>query len=381
MNLRHRRSQESWTQRPAYSCGPWIPLSLFQPGIDIADFTGGKEMRLECGYDQMFVVGGRLGPHRCQQNLGLVAMEDESSMTTPSRRAILLTPVALIATRAVRPAEKKNMTLALHQNTSAGAGYRKSLEGWSRAGIKYVELTNTLLDEFLKTDDLPAARRVLTDLGLTVVHGATGVAGLWEPNPNRAGSLENLKKRCEMFATLGLNRVYASTVTTQKVTLDDYKAGADNMREAGEVAKQFNMSLRIEFVRTSTFISTLTTLVKMTRAAAHPNLVPMFDCYHFWSGLNKLEDLDLIQPGEIGHVHFQDVPDMPRELLDNTTRIIPGDGVSPLVRILDKLADKGYVGPLSVELFLPKFQQGDPFEVAREIRQKAEAVMRQAQVM
>jgi 2-keto-myo-inositol isomerase len=301
-------------------------------------------------------------------------------MTTLSRRVILLTPVALIATRYVSAATAK-MMLAMHQNTSAGAGYRKSLEGWSRAGIKYVELTSALLDEFLKTDSLAAARRVFTDLGLTPVHGATGVTGLWEPNPNLAASLEDLKKRCEMFAALGLNHVYAATATTQKVTLDDYKAGVDNMRKAGEVARQFNMSLRIESVRTSSFISTLTTLLKMTRAAAHPNLAPMFDCYHFWSGLNKLEDLDLIRPEEIGHVHFQDVPDIPRELLDNTTRLIPGDGVSPLIRILGKLANKGYAGPLSVELFLPKFQQGDPFEVAREIRQKAESVMRQAHVM
>ena len=72
---------------------------------------------------------------------------------------------------------------------------------------------------------------------------------------------------------------------------------------------------------------------------------------------------------------------MPREMLDLTTRVIPGDGVTPLTRILKKLADKGYAGPLSVELFLPKFQQGDPFEVAREIRQKAEAVMHHARVM
>jgi 2-keto-myo-inositol isomerase len=184
-----------------------------------------------------------------------------------------------------------------------------------------------------------------------------------------------------MFAALGLSRIYASTATTQKITLEDYKAGVDNMREAGDIAKQFNMSLRIEFVRTSSFISTMITLLKMTRAAAHPNLAPMFDCYHFWSGLNKLEDLDLIRPSEIGHVHFQDVPDMPRELLDNTTRIIPGDGVSPLIHILRTLAEKGYAGPLSIELFLPKFQQGDPFEVAREIRQKAESVMHQAHVM
>jgi sugar phosphate isomerase/epimerase len=119
----------------------------------------------------------------------------------------------------------------------------------------------------------------------------------------------------------------------------------------------------------------------MMREAAHPNVAPLLDFYHFYSGLNKLEDLDLIRPGEIGHVHFQDTPDMPRELLDNTTRIIPGDGVAPLNRMLRTLSDKDYSGSLSVELFLPKFQQGDPYEVAREIRQKCEAVMRRARVM
>jgi 2-keto-myo-inositol isomerase len=296
-----------------------------------------------------------------------------------SRRTMLLAPLAMIGSRTGSAASGR-MTLAIHQNTSARAGYRKSLEGWSRAGIKYVELTPGLLDEFLKTDSLAAARRVLTDLGLTPISCACG-AGLWEPNPNRASSLENLKKRCEMLADLGLNRTYATTATTQKFTLDDYKTGVDNMREVGEIARQFRMTAMAEFVRTSSFIATLTTLLKMTREAAHPNMRPMIDCYHFWSGLNKLEDLDLIRPGEIAHVHFQDVPDMPRELLDNTTRVIPGDGITPLIRILRKLAEKGYAGPLSVELFAPRFQQADPFELAREIRRKAESVMRQARVM
>jgi sugar phosphate isomerase/epimerase len=184
-----------------------------------------------------------------------------------------------------------------------------------------------------------------------------------------------------MLATLGLKNVYATTLCTQKISADDYKPAAGNMHEAGEIARQFNLSLRIEFVRSSTFISTLPTVLNLTRAAAHPNVAPMFDCYHFWSGLNKLEDMDQIRPGEIAHVHFQDVPDMPRELLDTSTRVIPGDGVSPLTRILAKLKEKGYAGPLSVELFLPKFQQGDPFEVAREIRRKAEAAMHRAGVL
>ena len=55
--------------------------------------------------------------------------------------------------------------------------------------------------------------------------------------------------------------------------------------------------------------------------------------------------------------------------------------VSPLNAMLRKLADKGYAGPLSVELFLPKFQNGNPYEVAREIRQKCEAVMSKAGVL
>jgi len=284
-----------------------------------------------------------------------------------------------MAARTVSAAGK--MTLAIHQNTSSAAGYRRSLEGWARAGIKNVELTNNLLDEFLKSDSLPAAKRVLTDLGLTPVSSACGVFGLWEPNPKRAAQLDAFKKRCEQFASLGLTKIYSPTPTTEKFTEEDYKRGVANMRENGDIAKQFGMLVMAEAVRTSTFIGTLPTMLKMMREAGHPSVAPLLDFYHFWSGLNKLEDLDQIRQGEIGHVHFQDVPDMPRELLDNTTRIIPGDGVSPLNRMLRTLADKGYAGPLSVELFLPKFQQGDPFEVAREIRQKAEAVMRRARVM
>jgi 2-keto-myo-inositol isomerase len=290
-----------------------------------------------------------------------------------------MAPLAVMAARTVSAAGK--MTLAIHQNTSSAAGYRRSLEGWVRAGIKNVELTNTLLDEFLKSDSLPAAKRVLTDLGLTPVSSACGVFGLWEPNPKRAAQLDAFKKRCDQFASLGLTKIYSPTPTTEKFTEEDYKRGVANMRENGDIAKQFGMVVMAEAVRTSTFIGTLPTMLKMMREAAHPNVAPLLDFYHFWSGLNKLEDLDQIRQGEIGHVHFQDVPDMPRELLDNTTRIIPGDGVAPLNRMLRTLADKGYAGPLSVELFLPKFQQGDPYEVAREIRQKCEAVMRRARVM
>ena len=65
----------------------------------------------------------------------------------------------------------------------------------------------------------------------------------------------------------------------------------------------------------------------------------------------------------------------------DTIVLIPGDGIAPVVRIIQKLAEKEYAGALSVELFRAEFVRGDPFQVATEIRQKCEAVMRQAQVL
>jgi 2-keto-myo-inositol isomerase len=258
----------------------------------------------------------------------------------------------------------------MHTNTSAAAGYRGALEGWAKAGIKNVELNATVVDEFLKADTLDGARKVLADNGLTVV-----------PNSDRVTAIESLKRRLDLFASLDVKKVYTTSAGMQKLALDDYKVVADNMRSVGETAKPFNMIVSVEFIRASPYMSTLLTTLNVTREAAHPNFGLMFDFYHFWSGLNKLEDMDQIRPGEIQHVHFQDIPDLPRELLDNNTRIIPGDGVSPLNAMLRKLADKGYAGPLSVELFLPKFQNGDPYEIAREIRLKCEAVMSKAGVL
>ena len=294
------------------------------------------------------------------------------------RRTVLLTPLALAAEGA--GAATRKMILSIHQFTSAGAGYRKSLEGWAKAGIKNVEPSSGLLDDFLKNDTLASAKRVLTDNGLKVVSGAIGTTGLWEPNPKFADNLEAFKKRCEQFAELGAPLVYSPCVTDAKFNADDYAKGAQNIRKVAEVARQFQLKVAAEFVRSSTFMASLTTALRLHREAAHPNFGILFDCYHFWSGPSKMEDMDLIRPGEIIHAHLNDTQDLPRELLDLQSRVVPGDGVAPLAKILRKLVDKGYSGPISVELFLPKYQMADPFELAKEIRLKSEATFQQAKV-
>jgi len=288
-----------------------------------------------------------------------------------SRRTALLSSSAALAARS------GPMPLCLHQTTSAAAGYRRSLEGYAKAGIRYVEVIPPHVEEFVRKDGMPAAKRLLSDLGLKAVSSG-GVRGLAEPSPGRAKALEELKSRVEMIAALGVDRMVCPCGPTEKFALDDYKRAEDNLRDAGEIVKPYGIVAMLEFMRGSSFVGTLPTSLNLTRATAHPNIKSMFDCYHFWAGLSKFEDLEMIRPGEIHHVHFQDVPKIPRELLDNGTRDIPGDGVSPLARILQALKKKGYTGPLSVELFYPHLQKGDPYEVATEIRRKSEPILRQA---
>jgi sugar phosphate isomerase/epimerase len=299
-----------------------------------------------------------------------------------SRRTVLLAGgvagAAAVTTSAVAATTK--MTLCMHQGTSRSAGYRKSLEGWAKAGIKHVELSDTMLEGFLKTDTIQAAGSVIKDNGLTAVSSQAVLPDLWIPGPARAASLETWKKRCDQFSTLGVPRIYCPSVTNRRVTVDDFKATPGCIREAGDIAKEHNLTAMIEFARTSTHLATLTSSLKMIREANHPNVRPMMDFFHFWSGLSKFEDLDLFTHGELAHAHFQDVADVPKELYDNNSRLIPGDGVSPLVRILRKLSEKGYAGSLSVELFLAKLTGGDPYDVAKEIKEKADAVLHKARV-
>ena len=86
-----------------------------------------------------------------------------------SRRTALLAavaaPLAKVVTSDASAATGK-MTFCMHQGTSRAAGFRKSLEGWAKAGVKNVELSDSLLEDFLKTDTLPAAKSLIADLGL-----------------------------------------------------------------------------------------------------------------------------------------------------------------------------------------------------------------------
>ena len=147
------------------------------------------------------------------------------------------------------------MKLCLHQTTSSDAGYRRSLEGYAKAGIKYVEIIPPQLEEYAKKEGLPAAKRLLFDLGLTAVSSG-GVRGLAEPGPNRAKAIEDLKAKVAMIAELGIDRIVCPCGPSEKFVMDEYKRAEDNLREVGEIVKPYRIVAMLEFMRGSTLVET-----------------------------------------------------------------------------------------------------------------------------
>ena len=274
--------------------------------------------------------------------------------------------------QAPRPGQ---MFVCMHQASSERFDFRTAMEGYAKAGIRAVEPNLLKVREFAQKESVAAAKRLLDDLGLRPVSSSNQL-GLPEPGEGRLKSLEDLRWKVEMAQAIGADRIVAPSAGTGMYTEDDYKRGADNLREAGEIARPSGVTVMLEFARTSRFAGSLPTALTLVREANHPNVRVMMDTYHFWGGISKFEDLELLRDGELHHLHFEDVPaDPPREIQGQPHRAFPGEGIAPLRRIVEVLKRKKYAGPASFETFNPMVQATDPYQVAMRVRAAIEPLI------
>ena len=174
--------------------------------------------------------------------------------------------------------------------------------------------------------------------------------------------------------------VCPSTMSGRAATPDDFKRGAENMVKGGELAKTYGVTLMLEFAKTSMLANSIQTALQIIREANHPNARVMLDTFHFYGGVGKVEELELLRDGELAHLHFEDIPaDPPVPALNSQRdRLFPGDGIAPLKRTIEILKRKGYAGPASLELFqqgTAVIQNMDPFQVATRAKAQIEPLI------
>jgi len=271
--------------------------------------------------------------------------------------------------------EAGGMFVCMHEITSITFDFRTAMEGYARAGLRAVEPDLGKVREFAEKESPGMARQLLDDLGLKAV-SCSNQLFLEESGPRRAGSLEELKWKLELAEVIGADRMVIPSAAGEPHTIEDYEQVIANLREAADIAQPHHVTLMVEFTRLSTLINNLRTALKVVREADHSHLKVMLDTFHFWSGMSKFEDLELLRDGELHHLHFEDIPgDQPLETFGQQSRVFPGEGIAPLRRIVELLQRKGYRGPASLELFNPVVQATDPYAVAMQARRTIEPLI------
>ena len=158
----------------------------------------------------------------------------------------------------------------------------------------------------------------------------------------------------------------------------DYGKVAERYRALLELGDRMGVVPQVEVWGFSKTLSRLGEAMFVAIESCHPRACVLPDVYHLYKGGSKFAGLSLLNASAIGVFHMNDYPETPsRELITDSDRIYPGDGVAPLHDVLKTLRDIGFDGHLSVELFNETYWQQNPLTVARTALEKTQTLARQ----
>lgn len=125
---------------------------------------------------------------------------------------------------------------------------------------------------------------------------------------------------------------------------------AEEVRRLAAIADEYGVALALE-VNWCGMARSIRTMAELVALVDRDNVGAVWDPAHFYSTPSRLDDLDLLD-GKIIHAHLNDFRNCVMEVMDiNGDRVIPGEGVLPLVEWTKKIESVGYTGWHSAELF------------------------------
>lgn len=258
------------------------------------------------------------------------------------------------------------MKFAINQATTMKTDFETDVKAYSKAGFRAIEIWLPKLKEcIVKGHSLSDVKRMLSDNGLLSV-GACYQSGLMFPSgKTREEIMKEFSENIEICKYLDIPVLIVPTDSIAPVEEKHYDEATLNLIEAGRYAEKYGVKLAIEFLAKARFLGCLSTAAMLTRKTQQKNVGILFDTFHFYCGISKIEDLDDIEGKEIFLVHLNDVAEKPREILTDKDRMLLGKGIIPLEKIIEKLQNSGFSGYYSLELFNEELWNQDPYSVAK----------------
>jgi sugar phosphate isomerase/epimerase len=274
-------------------------------------------------------------------------------------------------------ATNKNFIYCMNTATIRGhnLGMVKELEVIAKAGFTGVELWMDTLQAYLdKGGSLPDLRKRITDLGLTVENAIGFTQWIVDDENVRNEAIEQLKKEMDQLAQIGCRRTAAPPAGATGHPGLDMKKAAERYRTILDLGDKTGVVPHLELWGFSANLHKLSDVLYVAIESGHPKAKVLLDNFHLYKGGTSLDSLHLMDNSAVDIFHMNDYTDIPREKITDEDRVLPGDGISPLPRILKMLKDPSRKLVLSVEIFNKKYYRMDANDVAKLALQKLKAV-------
>jgi 2-keto-myo-inositol isomerase len=242
------------------------------------------------------------------------------------------------------PVEKK-------AELAAAAGF-DAFEPWDR-DLKQHEEEGGNLEELGKK---------IRDLGMFV----PSVIGLWGALANNeedfAAREEEQRDRMRMIKAVGAEHVQVIPDFEKKDQLTQEGIAESYLRISEIALDDYGLKTGIIFLNAVPGLQTVAdaTRVGMLSGWKDPKIIP--DTYHIYHGGSEPNSLRMLNGNAIAIFQFSDAPQGQERKFDwcDKERVLPGDGMLPLVEQLQSLMAIGYQGCISLELYNPEYREREP---------------------
>jgi sugar phosphate isomerase/epimerase len=232
-----------------------------------------------------------------------------------------------------------------------------------RAGYHAIEPWNDeITDHLARGGTIRDLTSALADAGLKVVSMIALHGWVTAEGDDYARVLDDCKRRMEQAVALGSPYIVASP--PREVV--DLGRAARRFGELMRLGKTIGVSPSMEFLGFVEGIKNVESAFTIARDCGEPGATVVADVFHMMRGGGSVDDLLTLSGDALACFHINDLPASPAPSSQtDADRVMIGEGIADLPRVIENLRAIGYGGPLSLELFNRELWGKDPFDVVR----------------
>lgn len=266
--------------------------------------------------------------------------------------------------------------LALHMWTIDTTPLKVALDAAKQGGFDAVELRRTDFKRcFAHGMSNAQVLAMIKASGIPV--GVLGVEYGWlfAAGDESKRLFKVFRESCENAVALGCDTLMSAPGPISGPIHDAIKY----LKEAGDIAAEYNLKLAIEFNSQHDVLNCLAVLTTLIEGANKPNCGYLIDAYHFTRSGAGGRGFEHVPAEKIFCFQYSDVsPNPVTGVKRPTDRLAPGKGIVKWREMLGLLYEKDYTGYLSYEAPNPELWERPPIEVAREGVELTKKLLRNA---